>query len=330
MRLLFLLCVLALGGGSLTGCEDTPPPVKNTPADTPVATKPARQVPEFNGDTAYAFVQKQLSFGPRVPMTPGHARCADWLVSKFRQYGLETQVQQARIQDHRDRPLELRNIIASYNPRATFRVMLSAHWDTRPVADADTKRQGEPIPGANDGASGVAVLLEIARVIQGSELPIGVDFMLWDAEDGGESQNDNSWCHGSRYWARNRHKPGYSPAWAINLDMVGAKDATFLQEGFSRQSAPQLVKRIWQNAASLGYGSYFLFANYPPILDDHAVVGNILGIAYVDIIHLNLQDEAKTFFEHWHTHGDDIQTIDPRTLKAVGHTVLYTLFQEPV
>lgn len=322
---LWALLLFLAACGPEPGTQDT-----HTPADTAPPAKPALQVPTFNADSAYAHVQTQLAFGPRVPMTPAHARCATWLAGKLRGYGLETQVQQATIQDHRKRPLALKNIIASYNPQAQVRVMLSAHWDTRPVADADTKRQGEPIPGANDGASGVAVLLEIARLLPGSQLPIGVDILLWDAEDGGESNNDESWCHGSRYWARNRHKPGYSPAWGINLDMVGAKGATFLQEGFSRQSAPQLVKRIWQNAAQLGYGQYFLFATFPPILDDHAVVGNLLGIPYVDIIHLNLEDQSKTFFEHWHTHGDDLPAIDRATLRAVGHTVLYTLFQEPV
>lgn len=292
-----------------------------TETDT-VASVPDVIRPEFSADSAYSYVAKQVSFGPRVPNTPAHQKCADYFVAFFKAQGAEVTVQEAKVKDHLSNTLNIKNIIASYNPQATKRIMLSAHWDSRPRADEDSVRMNEPIDGANDGASGVGVLMEIARQLKKSSPNVGVDIFLWDAEDGGTSGKNDSWCLGSQYWANNPHKPGYRAEYGINLDMVGAKNATFPKEQYSRMVAPQVVDQLWQTGHQLGHGAYFMMFDYNAITDDHYFVHKIAGIPCIDLIHLNIKPNEGSFFEHWHTHGDKISTIDKNTLQAVGETVL--------
>ena len=288
--------------------------------------------PEFSGDSAFHFVEKQLAFGPRVPGSRAHGEAAAWFVQQFKAYGAKVRVQEANVQHYTGKTLNIKNIIASYNPKAQKRVILSAHWDTRPIAeeDADPDRQNQPIPGANDGASGVAVLLEAARQFHQKAPKIGVDLILWDAEDWGDPSGlaEDSWALGSQYWARNPHQPGYTAQYGINLDMVGAKGATFLQDPTSMEYAPEVVDKVWRRASELGHGDLFLYIRSRPVLDDHTYVNQIAGIPMIDIIHTESHKSDKLFFPHWHTHDDDIEQIDPRTLQAVGETILSVVYSE--
>ncbi|MCS6905941.1 MAG: M28 family peptidase [Bacteroidia bacterium] len=284
-------------------------------------------VPEFNADSAYLWVQKQVEFGPRVPNTVGHQKCGEWIIAQLKRWGAQVTVQKATVKDLQGKNIDITNIIASYNLASPKRIMLSAHWDTRPYADADTVRKNEPFLGANDGASGVAVLLELARIFQHNPPPVGIELCFWDAEDGGKVGDNESWCLGSQYWAKNKHIPNYTAQYGINLDMVGAKGATFLQEMVSLRYAPTIVEKIWSTAHQIGYGGFFpIYRHEGEIIDDHYFINTIAQIPYVDIIHLSMKNGS--FFPHWHTHRDNLEVIDIRTLKAVGQTVLTVIFSE--
>lgn len=288
--------------------------------------------PVFNADSAYHFVQKQVDFGPRVPNTPAHKQCGDYLVNTFKKMGLEVTEQHFTPTTFDGKKLNARNIIASYNPAAATRIILSAHWDSRPFSDQDSVNKTAPVLAANDGASGVGVLLEIARVLQNSKLNVGVDFILFDAEDWGSSEGTSDkysgYCLGSQYWAANKHKENYTAYFGILLDMVGAKNATFQKEGYSVQYAGDVVKNVWSIASQLGYSSTFLDMNGGAITDDHVAVNEIAKIPMIDIIHTLPNNNSQTFFDHWHTSHDTMEHIDPKTLKAVGQTVIQVVFQE--
>ena len=310
--------------GLYFGCTRDP----GTDIHTENGNKPVftRMSPDFQADSAYFFIEKQLSFGPRIPNTQGHKRCASWIIETFKRFKADVVVQAVTVTKYDGVPLSIQNIIASYNPQNKQRILLSAHWDSRPIADADSINREKPIPGANDGASGVAVLLEIARQLSIQVPGIGVDLVCWDAEDLGVSQEENSYCLGSQYWVKNPHIQGYKAKYAINLDMVGATGATFTQEGFSKQYAQQTLDYVWQIAHHLGYGQYFLFKTDSEVLDDHYYLNTLANIPTIDIIHRDLNSGG--FFPHWHTQQDGIQAISKETLKAVGQTVLEVLYQE--
>lgn len=291
------------------------------------------EVPNFNADSAYSYIEKQLSFGPRVPNTQAHKACGDWLVAKFRQYTPEVIEQKAKLKAFNGTMLDARNIIASFNPDARSRILLCSHWDSRPWADhdPDPSNHNKPVPAANDGASGVGVLLELARNFSLKNPEVGVDIVLFDAEDFGEPQNvqgsyENSWALGSQYWAANPHKPGYSARFGILLDMVGAKNATFTQEHYSMYYAPNIVRRVWGTAERLGYRDVFLNERSGPITDDHYYVNEILRVPTIDIIDYK-DDRDKGFFEYWHTVKDDMDYISKETLKAVGQTVITVVYE---
>lgn len=297
--------------------ETLPPPLADIP------------IPDFQADSAYAYIEKQLSFGPRVPNSNGHLACANWLEQELRALGGAMYLQPAEVEAYNGTRLYMQNIIASFQPEKKTRIILSAHWDTRHIADADpdSSKQSEPIPGANDGGSGVGILLEIARLLGQQPPEVGIDIILWDAEDYGDPDGNvqNSYGLGSQYWARNPHKPGYKAKYGINLDMVGAAGATFFQEGQSRTYASEVVKKVWDTAHRIGYGSYFPYLPSDGIVDDHLYVNAIARIPMIDIIH---QPNGEGFFEHWHTHQDDIDVISKETLKAVGQTLLEVVYRE--
>jgi hypothetical protein len=212
--------------------------------------------------------------------------------------------------------------------------MLSAHWDSRRFGDKDSQDMDQPIDGANDGASGVGVLLEIARVINSQELKpdVGIDFILFDGEDDGEldkgPQLNNGqvwWCLGSQYWSINKHVPNYTAYYGILLDMVGAKGAHFYWEGYSRQYAAGILRKVWENAAKIGQGDFFVMRDTAPIMDDHVFVNENAGIPMVDILDFS---PDYGFGHYHHTHSDNMELIDKRTLQAVGETVLFTVYQE--
>ncbi len=292
-------------------------------------------VPAFNSDRAYSYVSQQVAFGPRVPGSPAHAKCADWLQSELKRHGAEVTAQPITVKLYNNNVVKGINIIGSFNPTNSKRIMLSSHWDSRPFSDydSDPKNHDKAIDGANDGASGVGVLLEVARAFSQSKPSIGVDIVFWDVEDWGEpkdAQNvakEDTWGLGSQFWSKNPHKIGYSARYGILLDMVGASNATFYMEGFSQQFAPNIVKKVWDVAASLGYSNYFIMEEANPIMDDHYYVNKYANIPTIDIIH---QDKnSKTgFFPYWHTQQDNMEKIDRKTLQAVGETLLHTVFRE--
>jgi len=297
-------------------------------------------VPSFNRDSAYQFIKKQVGFGPRVPGTRPHYACGDYLVEKFKSYGAQVHEQEFTDKLYYGETVELRNIIASINPGAKKRILLAAHWDTRKIADKDEVDPTKPLDGANDGASGVGILLELARTIsKNGKLNVGVDFILFDGEDNGEPDSvyddtfENGkrkiwWCLGSQYWSQNLHINNYSAYYGILLDMVGAKDATFYMEGGSVQFAPKIVGKIWDTAHDLGYGGTFVKGNSPGITDDHIFVNQFAKIPMIDIIDYDPDLGSSYFPEYHHTHMDNMDIIDKQTLQAVGETLLFVLYHE--
>lgn len=291
-------------------------------------------VPDFNSDSAYSFVEKQLSFGPRVPGTKAHAECAKYLADKLKSYTTQVIVQKGKAYAFNDEVLNIKNIIASFQPDKENRILLCAHWDSRPFADhdPDVKNHNIPIDGANDGASGVGVLIEIARHLKEVPTTPGIDIILFDVEDYGEPQGlqterDENWALGSQYWARNPHEVNYNARFGILLDMVGAKNATFTMEATSMYFAPDIVKKVWNIAHEIGYQKYFLFERTGGITDDHLYLNAIKNIPTIDIIHYD-PNTSTGFFEYWHTLGDNLSVIDKTTLKVVGQTVLTVIYRE--
>lgn len=310
---------------SPSGSEKVKPPTSSKTTTKP--PPPAVNIPLFNADSAYQYIQKQVDFGPRVPGTPEHKACADWLESTLKSFADEVIVQKASAKAANGDKLPIYNIIASFKPQKTDRILLCAHWDTRHVADedADASRQNEPILGANDGGSGVGVLLEIARQLKANPINVGIDIILFDTEDYGESSVDDSYCLGSQYWGANLHKPNYTARYGILLDMVGANGATFMKERTSTAYAPLVVENVWKTAAELGYGSYFLNrSTLGGLTDDHLYINQLTGIPTIDIIHYTDQG----FGHFWHTHKDNMKVISKSTLKAVGRTVMTVIYRE--
>jgi Zn-dependent M28 family amino/carboxypeptidase len=324
--------LVALLAFIILGC--TSPSKDNNKQKQTVEVKRA-EVPEFNADSAFVFVQKQVRFGPRVPNTEAHVKCAAFLKRKLKSFGADVIVQEAELRAFDNTLLHAKNIIGQYNPLLKNRILLFAHWDSRPFADycEDPARRNEPVLGANDGASGVGVLLEIARHLKKVELPVGVDIIFFDAEDYGTpahlqvEDKGHSWCLGSQYWAKNPHTENYYAQYGILLDMVGAPNATFHQELFSLQFAPHIVHKVWNKAASLGYGSYFVYDRGGYITDDHVYVNQIRNIPCIDIIQYDPSTKSS-FGSYWHTHKDNMDLIDKYTLKAVGQTILDVVVNE--
>ena len=294
--------------------------------DTPVQSY-QKVSPDFDADSAYTYIQKQTDFGPRVPNTNAHIECGDYLVSELKRFEAEVIEQKTELTTFDGTKLNARNIIGSYNTDKKQRILLFAHWDSRPFADKDPNEENlsEPVLGVNDGASGVGVLLETARIIQHNLLDVGVDIIFFDAEDYGSYSDSESWCLGSQYWARNPHVPNYTAKYGILLDMVGAKDAKFYKEDYSVFYAAAIVEKTWGIARKLGYGTFFIDKRGGAITDDHVPVNEIRRIPSINIIHTTADGN---FFEHWHTTNDDMNNISRETLKAVGQTILEVIYTE--
>jgi len=290
-------------------------------------------VPIFNSDSSYYFIEKQVSFGPRVISSKGWENCAIWIEKKFKTYTPNVIVQEAPIITYDGKNHTLKNIIASFSTEKNNRVALFAHWDSRHIADHDTKNTNSPILGANDGGSGVGILLEMARQFSGNNPKIGVDIILFDAEDYGQPENsdypimEDSWCLGSQYWSKNPHKINYNARYGILLDMVGSKNATFYREGNSVYFASSVLQKVWKKGNELGFGKYFVYQNGPEIMDDHVYVNYLARIPTIDIIEYDPSTESH-FNKHWHTHKDDMDNIDRETLDAVGQTLLEIVYTE--
>ncbi len=321
---------------------------KNTEA-TAAETTQSIQAPTFNADSAYAFTAAQCAFGPRTMHSEAHRKCGDYIVKKFKEYGATVTEQKMEITPKTTeptvddptgrKPYQCRNIIASFNPENPERVLICAHWDSRPWADNDPDKKNwhKPVMAANDGASGVAVMLEMARAIaseKSQKLNVGIDFICWDAEDAGTPQfskqqdDESSWCLGSQYWAANPHVAGYTARYGVLLDMVGGEGATFYQEGYSLQYAKDIVTRVWATASAKGYSAFFPTQGGGYVTDDHVPINQTAKIPCIDIIPYYPNNPRSGFGDTWHTVSDTMEHISRNTLKAVGETLMDLIYNE--
>ena len=324
---LFLLLVFALTGAYF---------VWKPAAEVPAAEVNIVETPDFKADSAYAFIEKQVQFGPRVPGSEASQNTLKFLVAKLKSYGWTVTEQPFTAFRYDGKKLQGTNIIAQFQPAIAKRILLSSHWDARSIADKDSVRKNEPIDAANDGASGVGVLLEIARNLHETKNKpaVGVDIVLFDLEDHGEPEDytgehkPNSWALGSQHWAANLVPANYRPYYGILLDMVGGKGAMFPHEGTSMQYAPGIVRSVWATAADLGYSHLFVDQDAFGISDDHTAVNEIAKIQMIDLIDLRASNGGFEFGSFHHTHADNLANIDKSTLKAVGQTLLQVLYRE--
>lgn len=317
-----------------TGCPNSGNNGNIPKADTTKKVNEAPvAVPVFNADSAYYFTQTQVDFGPRIPGTKAHKKCLDFIVAELEKDSLHPLIQTTKAKTFDGKTYEIDNILASSDPKNNVRIMLCTHWDTRPWADADSGSK-EQFDGADDGASGVAMLLELAHHLKGAG--IGVDLVFFDLEDYGQQSEvpweikygaqDDTWCLGSQYWAKNLPTSYIMPRYGILLDMVGGKDAVFPMEGTSLDNAPKIVNTIWDLAARLGYGNYFTHDRTPPTIDDHLYVNRLAGIPTIDIVHYVIQKRDYPYFHH--KQSDNMSVIDKTTMKMVGTVLLNVIYRE--
>lgn len=340
MKITLGVAVAALAIGGLHYYKNADSKVQNI-EETEEVAKVNPVGPSFNADSAYAFTKAQCDFGPRDMNSRGHDLCGEWIVSKFKEYGCKVTTQTATLAGYDGTKLRSRNIMASINPEATTRILLCAHWDSRPWADndPDSANWRKPILAANDAASGVAVMLELARIIGKSKdekafnKQLGIDFVCFDAEDWGTPQwadmadNADSWALGAQYWSKNLPQ-GYEARYGILLDMVGGVGAKFYREGMSMQYAPEIVKKVWRAAREVGFGSYFPKEDGGVITDDHVPVNQFAKIPTIDIIPYYADCQQSSFGPTWHTLADNMENIDKNTLKAVGQTLVQVIYKE--
>lgn len=291
---------------------------------------------QFNSDSALHYIRCQTDFGPRVPNTVAHKECAEWIAKELTRLGANTTMQNISVTTFDGTEINGYNIIGEIDPNNPKRIILCAHWDSRPWADndPDIRNHTKPIDGANDGASGVGVIMEIARQLQIKPAAVGVDLILFDAEDWGPGDSykmksrPEHWALGSQYWARRPHKENYLARYAVLLDMVGGKDARFYREGISNHYAKSIVDTFWEAAGRMGHREYFPLEDGGFVTDDHYFINSIARIPAIDIIPYMPNCKESSFGETWHTINDRVENIDPHTLQAVGETVLYVLYKE--
>jgi len=324
MKYAFLSCLL-LSVIFFSSCNSCNKPKTDIPVE------PVKQVvvnpPTFSADSAYAYTQAQVDFGPRIMNSKSHEECAVWLIREIKKFADTVYVQKFEVTGWDGTKLQCTNIIASINPKASTRVLLTSHWDSRPWADEDTKDKDKPFASAADGASGVGTLIEIARAIRSKPISVGVDLFFNDAEDYGKGGNEDSYCIGTQYWGKNPHVPGYKADFGVLLDMAATRNAVFAREETSSFNAGWVLDKVWTNASTLGYSNYFSNQIFGPITDDHVYINQLTKIPTIDIIHLDHNSRSHTFGDYWHTHADNMDIIDKNTLEAVGHTLLYTIYQ---
>lgn len=324
-KILPLLIVALLA--SFVSCRNE----SNSPAPVESGIDYAKVIiPETNADSAFAFVKAQTDLGFRHPGCAAHELCAKYLATTMARWCDTVIVQDFGATLWNGSQVRGKNIIASLNPENETRILLAAHWDSRLWADHDPNKDNvkKPIMGANDGASGVGALMEMARVMSAMPPSVGIDFIFFDLEDQGlpdwaDTYEDNTWCKGSQYWAKVPHRPFYQAEYGILFDMVGSAQPRFTKEEISRHYAPGLTNKIWQSATALGFGDVFQDKKTDAILDDHMYVNQIAGIPTADIVQ-NSPD--CSFVSYWHTLGDDIDKIEPKTLKMVADVTLATIY----
>lgn len=331
-RPLILILVLAL---ALNSCKPShKSQTQSSQATSQTQAQRLKTTPNFRADLAYEHIKTQLSYGPRVPQTVAHDSCLHYISTTAQALGAKVSVQESTGTLYDGQTMPFQNIIVQFSPEKKRRVMLCTHWDTRPFADQENDESlwHTPIPGANDGASGVGILLEIARLYSLKPADVGLDLIFFDLEDWGapqfaspQLQQNDSWCIGSTYWSQNLLPKDYAPLYGILLDMVGAPNATFYRERISEQYAPYLIDKVWNMGAASGYGSRFVNQMGDQLTDDHVPVNIYANIPCIDLIQFV---PNQGFGSYWHTLQDDLQHIDEKTLKAVGQTLTNVLYLE--
>ena len=349
-KYIVLIAALCLAGALAYCFWPTAGSIGHATDDTEELEKIRPVGPDFNADSAYAYTLAQCNFGPRTMNSAAHAQCLQWIVEKFKAYGCNVTLQKADLKGYDGTILKAANIIARHNPQATTRLLICAHWDSRPWADndPDSANWRKPILAANDGASGVAVMIELARLLQTAAKPattatdstthapktdIGIDFVCFDAEDWGTPQwhsgghDNDSWALGSNHFAQNLPE-GFAPRYGVLLDMVGGQGARFYREGFSLEYAPAVVRKVWRAARQAGYASFFPNSDGGYITDDHVPLNQKGGIPCIDIVPYYPDYPDSSFGPTWHTLADDMTHIDRATLKAVGQTMIQLIYTE--
>lgn len=333
MKKIFLILGIII---TFVACESDKKPQQTTQK----VEKKTVKVPAFNGDSAYYFVKMQCDFGSRVPGSKAHQQCAQWMVETLKGYADTVFVQDFKTRVYDGKVFDGKNIIAAFNPNARKRIIIAAHWDSRPYADndPDEKNWKTPIDGANDGASGCGVMMEMARVMKTHRIAdnIGIDLIFFDLEDYGAPKwaeeslhNDLAWGLGSQYWSKKQHVSNYSAYYGILLDMVGASNPRFPKEYYSQRDASWVLNKVWRTARDMGYDDYFLNEIGDPINDDHIYMIHYAGIPTIDMIHLNgEEDRTSCFYPYWHTINDNIEQIDVKTLQMVGNVVMKVIYSE--
>ena len=304
-----------------------------TSSGVPSSTAASREMPRFSADSAYQYVASQCDFGPRVPGSDAQKACAKWLQNELLRHGATVKLQEGEMTAYNGTKLPVINIMGSFNPDAKMRVLLISHWDNRPFADndPDPAKRKQPVMGANDGASGVGILLELARLCNEKLPQVGIDIFLTDAEDYGApddwkgTHDEKWWALGTQMWCKQAAREGYRAQYGILLDMVGSANATFYREYYSERYASSFVNEIWQNAARLGYGDLFINQGGGGVTDDHVFVNRMLQIPCVDIIDTRT-DTDGTFCPEWHTTYDTIDNISRETLGKVGRVLVSLLW----
>lgn len=320
-------------------CSSPAKQQSSTIENTGTESLPKQQLPLFSGDSAWHFAEAQTLFGPRIPNSAAHKACRGYLVATLKRFGATVTEQSFTVRAWDGNDLHATNIIASLFPEIEERILLCAHWDSRPWADHDPNpaNHKKPVLGANDGASGVAVLMEIARILGTNKLTdvpaVGIDLVLFDVEDYGTpswfegEKREDSWCLGSQYWSKEALKKGYKARYGILLDMVGDQKPSFFWESYSLEQAPMVVNKVWNAATALGYGNLFLSREGGYITDDHLPVNQVAKIPCIDIIDFN-PARPSGFPSYWHTVGDTMDNLYSGTLKAVGETLIKVAFSE--
>ena len=276
---------------------------------------PAR---EFDGARAFNYLQRQVEFGPRIPGTPAHEQTGDWIETQLRASAETLIVQAIAHRTPAGQTLPLRNFLARFRPNAAERILFLAHWDTRPRADqsANLAAQRMPVPGANDGASGVAVLLGVADVLKSHPPTVGVDLLFVDGEDYGDFADSTQVLIGSRWFAA--HQPvGYPPLFAVLFDMIGDRDLHLPYEQNSQAFAPEVVDRVWRTAEAIGYGNIFVRQPGPSLTDDHVALQRA-GIHAIDVVDFDYGPNNS----YWHTTDDTIDKVSASSLQIVGDVAM--------
>lgn len=334
MKKIFLLLGIVI---AFISCDNNS---KQPQQQSQAAPKKHVTVPKFVGDSAYYFVKAQCDFGPRVPGTMAHQQCAEWMITTLNDYCDTVYVQDFKTRIYDGKVIDGKNIIATFNPNARKRLVIASHWDSRPYADNDPDEANwkKPIDGANDGASGCGIMMEMARVMKTHRIDdnIGIDFVFFDLEDYGSpkwmddsQRNDLSWGLGSQYWSKKPHIEGYTAYYGILLDMVGAANPRFPKEYYSQGNSAWVLNKVWRIARDMGYDEAFTNELGDPINDDHIYMIHYAGIPTIDIIHLvGDEDRTSCFFPYWHTVNDNIENIDVKTLQMVGNVMMKVVYNE--